>query len=442
MVLLGRMRSEKYEAHFQFARILRVRGLLTLSMSYRYLYNTVCVWRLSSTDVAERWHHSIDASTIQENLKRTNHDADGVTILPNPAIDNKHWCILNHTLDYPMMRLLHSYVCFSLILPQLAWLESVGAFQPAALKLQPPGTATTQPASCLSFGSSASRRSWNLFAKPKRKLATPPDSIEIPANLRRKVQAKRPALGHIVPQALKTVGGSANPLLRPQGKAREAGMNNPSMLKIAGGTARGRRLDSPTVYLRPMMGKVREAIYSTLTSFGLYDTDATRHLDIFSGSGSVGLESLSRGASHCTFVDLSPDCCSAIERNVNWCQFEGKAQIVTADALKALLEPTAVGIVGQKFQIVTLCPPYEEVVYGDLLEAVATSDLITDDTVVLVEYPVELGCLPHVVPGKDGSAMVGVRNRRYGRTVIAMYVNNPTGRLEVARSRPEEFVDI
>jgi hypothetical protein len=82
----------------------------------------------------------------------------------------------------------------------------------------------------------------------------------------------------------KTVaGGSKNPKLRPQGKAREAGLNNPSNLKILGGTARGLRLDSPTVYLRPMMGKVREAVYSTFQSFDLYDYPV-RHLDLFSGS--------------------------------------------------------------------------------------------------------------------------------------------------------------
>ena len=291
---------------------------------------------------------------------------------------------------------------------------------------------------------------WALYARPKRRrrASSPPSQplSEIPANLRRKVQAKRPALGHIVPAVTKVPGsgGSANPRLRPQGKAREAGLNNPSMLKIAGGSAKGRRLDSPDVYLRPMMGKVREAIYSTFTAFGLYDVDNTRHLDVFAGSGSVGLESLSRGAAHCTFVDLSDDCCSAIERNVKWCQFEGQAHVVTADALTVFREPASIGIPADStFQIVTLCPPYEEVVYGDLLEAVATSDLITDDTVVLVEYPVELGCLPHVIPGKEGSAMVGVRNRRYGRTVIAMYINNPTGKLsDAASSRPEEFVEI
>ena len=265
----------------------------------------------------------------------------------------------------------------------------------------------------------------------------------MPANLKRKLNVQRPPRGHVVPQQFrKQGGGSQNPRLRPQGKAREAGLNNPSMLQINAGSAKGRRLDSPDVYLRPMMGKVREAVYSTFTSFGLYD-QACRHLDIFAGSGSVGLESLSRGASHCTFVDLSADCCAAVERNLNWCQFDGKGSVLQNDALSVLKEPYQAGIpIGTSFNLITLCPPYEEVVYGDLLEGVANSPIVTEDTIVMLEYPVELGCLPHVVGRDDGGAMIGIRNRRYGRTVIAMYIINPTGRLETANSRPEEFVSI
>jgi 16S rRNA (guanine966-N2)-methyltransferase len=227
--------------------------------------------------------------------------------------------------------------------------------------------------------------------------------------------------------------------LRPQGKARQEGMNNPSNLKILGGSARGRKLDSPNVYLRPMMGKVREAVYSTFTSFGLYDYPTTQHLDIFAGSGSVGLESLSRGASSCTFVDLARDCCNAVERNLALLDFTDRGRVVCGDALQVLREGVDDGSV---FQIVTLCPPYEEVVYADLIDAVANSPMVTEDTIVLMEYPIELGCLPHVVTRADGGAMIGVRNRRYGRTVIAMYIVNPTGRLEMAESRPEEFVMI
>jgi len=267
----------------------------------------------------------------------------------------------------------------------------------------------------------------------------------LPANLKRKIEAKRPPLGHVVPEATKAKGsgGSMNPKLRPQGKAREAGLNNPSNLKIFGGTARGRRLDSPSVYLRPMMGKVREAVYSTLISFGLYDYPV-RHLDLFAGSGSVGLESMSRGAKHCTFCDLAEDCCAAISRNIPWCQFDGpeySTRIVNADVLKLLREPVAVGMPeGELFNIVTICPPYEEVTYADLLDATANSPLVTEDTIVLIEYPIELwGDLPHVYSG-DSVTMIGIRNRKYGRTVIAMYICNPTGRIENADSRPEEFI--
>lgn len=293
----------------------------------------------------------------------------------------------------------------------------------------------------------ASTSSSSLFAKPKKKAPPAVPNDKMPANLKRKIVAKRVALGHVVPKSVRTKGsgGSANPRLRPQGKAREAGLNNPSLLKILGGSQKGRRLDSPQVYLRPMMGKVKEALYSTLTSFGLYEDGVPcRHLDIFTGSGSVGLESLSRGATSCTFVDLSPDCCSAVERNLKWCQFddEPNTQVVCADALQALRDPSSVGIdTVVPYQIVTLCPPYEEVVYADLLEAVANSPLVGEDTIVVLEYPIELNMLPHVVRRDvDSGALIGVRNRKYGRTVIAMYICNPSGKLEAAGSRPEEFV--
>ena len=298
-------------------------------------------------------------------------------------------------------------------------------------------------------------------------------SQELPANLKRHVTAKRPTLGHIVPKNSQTrqfrpnEGGSDSSQLRAQGQARDSQRyNNPSNLRILGGSCRGRKLESPTVYLRPMMGKVKEAVYSTFTSFGLYDDVIagsipcrTRHLDIFSGSGSVGLESLSRGVRHCTFVDMAEDCCSTCERNIEKCGFDGwneggigsgigeegepVAKVVCADAFRALRQPETVGIdPNAKYDLVTLCPPYEEIVYADLIDAVANSVLVTEDTVILIEYPVELGCLPHAIVREDGGVLVGVRNRKYGRTVIAMYIVNPTGAREDCQSRPEEFITI
>ena len=81
------------------------------------------------------------------------------------------------------------------------------------------------------------------------------------------VSAPRPSRSDI-----RSKWGGTQPKRRAnQGKALEAGMTSPSRLRVMGGSARGRRLDSPPVQLRPMMGKVKEALFSTLTGFGVFD---------------------------------------------------------------------------------------------------------------------------------------------------------------------------
>lgn len=275
-------------------------------------------------------------------------------------------------------------------------------------------------------------------------------------NWSQKLTVNRPVLGHVVPEkyreAQKRIAkkqgkfGSSKNRIRAQGKMREDFKNNPANLKILGGLARGRKLDSPDVYLRPMMGKVREALFSSLYSFGVFNaasistssvTTKCRHLDIFAGSGSVGLESLSRGATEAVFVDFAKNCCDTIERNIIKCGFEGKGSSRQCDALMALKDPAAVGIEGT-FQVISITPPYEEVIYSELLEAVAHSPLLEEDTIVVIEYPVELGCLPHSI---EEGKLIGIRNRKYGRTVIGIYVHRPSGKLDdSAQSRPEEFV--
>lgn len=308
------------------------------------------------------------------------------------------------------------------------------------------------------------QRTTSLFATRggtrKNQSKAQPQNDEQSAKWKQKVEAKRPLLGHVVPKDSITRQQAQGKEIRPQGTYTEGHPrknNGAPPLKILGGTCRGRRLVSPQVHLRPMMGKVREACFSTLTFMELYKpptgaaTNALcRHLDIFAGSGSVGLESLSRGATHCTFVDLAPNCCETIEMNLELCGFQDKGQVVCADAMEMCKDPVAAmskaGIPckepPQPYQIITICPPYEEVVYGDLIEAVSNSALVTDDTIILIEYPIELGCLPHVYHLESGGKMIGLRNRRYGRTVVALYIVNPTGKLQDAESRPEEFVSL
>ena len=232
-------------------------------------------------------------------------------------------------------------------------------------------------------------------------------------------------------------GGSKPRRKRLQGRAAEIGMNNPSRLRILGGTARGRRLDSPEVFLRPMMGKVREALFSTLFSMGLFSMKdrPVRALDCFAGSGSVGLEALSRGADSATFLDFAKDCVKTIEKNVEWCDFAGRGKAVLGDVMEVFADPAAFGI-DHSFELITITPPYEEVSYQALIKTLGASPLLGDDTIVVIEYPVELGCLPRVmVNGK----LVGLRNRRYGRTVLGIYIANPTGLYDM-EPRHEEFL--
>ena len=225
-----------------------------------------------------------------------------------------------------------------------------------------------------------------------------------------------------------------------QGKALEAGMSNPSRLRVMGGTARGRRLDSPDVQLRPMMGKVKEALFSTLTGFGLFDQPGMRALDLFSGSGSVGIESLSRGAGCAVFVDFAPQCVEVAEKNAAWCGFgpadgypDTKGVCARVDAV--LTNPSQFGL-HEPFDLITVTPPYEEVVYSELASQLADSPLVAQDTVVVLEYPTELGSLP---PAIGSRRLIGVRNRRYGRTVLGIYVCNPSGKWNLD-IRSDEFI--
>jgi 16S rRNA G966 N2-methylase RsmD len=98
-------------------------------------------------------------------------------------------------------------------------------------------------------------------------------------------------------------------------------------MRVVGGTARGRRLVAPPgAATRPTTDRVREAIFNALWSRGALD--GARVLDLFAGSGALGVEALSRGAAHATFVDRAAVARRAIRRNLETCGFLERAEIV------------------------------------------------------------------------------------------------------------------
>uniref|UniRef100_A0A6V1VNJ1 Uncharacterized protein n=1 Tax=Heterosigma akashiwo TaxID=2829 RepID=A0A6V1VNJ1_HETAK len=268
---------------------------------------------------------------------------------------------------------------------------------------------------------------------PKNEDGVPMQQVKAPRPKRSSVASREKE--ELKKKLKRSSGGSGERRIRAQGKKREGGFNNPNKLRVMGGIARGRKIESPDVFLRPMMGKVKEALFSSLTNMGLFDSGSAKALDLFSGSGSVGIEALSRGASYACFVDFAKECCEVAMKNVVNVGFEPQqGQAVCASVYDFLADPARYGA-DHRFDLVTVTPPYEEVVYADLVQAVADSPAVGEDCVVVLEYPVELGSLPHLLG--DGR-LIGLRNKRYGRTVIATYIKNPSGKLEY-NPKPEEF---
>ncbi|KAH8046698.1 hypothetical protein JL721_12334 [Aureococcus anophagefferens] len=171
------------------------------------------------------------------------------------------------------------------------------------------------------------------------------------------VRASRPIPRH---RRLASKGSS-----RKQSERLEKGeVGSPTRLRVIAGSARGRNLDSPETLLRPMMGKVREALFSTLRVRGRRGAEPARWA--------------------AAFVDLSAACDVAL-RNARACAFDD-VEAICATAEDALATPALHGG-DRRFDLVTLTPPYEEVSYADLADRVAESSLLNDDCVVVFEYP-------------------------------------------------------
>ena len=194
-------------------------------------------------------------------------------------------------------------------------------------------------------------------------------------------------------------------------------------LKIIAGRAAGRRLLSARgAQTRPMMEKVRAAIFDMVQSQagsvgGL--PHGARWLDLFAGTGSVGLEALSRGAGEAHFVELDPWVHRRVlGRNIAACGFEAESTCHASRAEDFLRRAAAAPrFAGGPFDFISVCPPYLLVSYPELYDLLEASGLLHARSIVFVEYPKQLA--EHVRPTLG--PLIKVRDRKYGRTWIAIY---------------------
>lgn len=190
-------------------------------------------------------------------------------------------------------------------------------------------------------------------------------------------------------------------------------------MRIIGGEARGAKIEAPPGNIaRPMRDQVRTALFNILGPI-----DGASALDLFAGSGSLGLEAISRGARRCVFVEKAAVCLATIEKNAKHLRFDERAVVRRADLAKGLAGLLAAGLA--PFDLVLMDPPFpllrrppgpgEPDVKALLRELGTTPGLLAPEARVVIETPSEL----FRIEGELASMGLGLDLRReYGSTAL------------------------
>lgn len=149
-------------------------------------------------------------------------------------------------------------------------------------------------------------------------------------------------------------------------------------MRIIGGQHRGRRLVAPSGRTtRPTTDRLRESIFNILTH--KVDFEGARVLDVFAGTGALGLEALSRGAAHATFMERDAQAVQALSENIATLKVGDHTRVLRLDAMKL---PTCAG---QPFDLVFLDPPYQQDYLPRTLAGLVDHGWLTEDAVLITE---------------------------------------------------------
>lgn len=185
-------------------------------------------------------------------------------------------------------------------------------------------------------------------------------------------------------------------------------------MRIVGGDLGGRVLRAPAgAATRPTSEKVREAMFGILDRLGS-PMEGSCVLDLFAGSGALGIEALSRGAAHATFVDFGKAPLGAIRANLRELKLESRATVLGGDAVAVAARPVAT-----VFDFVFIDPPYASDLATRASLAVPAENLAAEATII-IEHDRR-----HAPPETLGS-LVRIDERRYGDTLVSFYQRGPT----------------
>ena len=177
-------------------------------------------------------------------------------------------------------------------------------------------------------------------------------------------------------------------------------------MRVITGTARGRRLgELKGQETRPTTGKVKEGVFSALQ----FDIEGRRVLDLFAGTGQMGIEALSRGAQSCTFVDCRKDAAQLVRDNLAVCALADRAQVVCGDAMGYLSSLRA------QYDLIFLDPPYADDTLERAIAHIARFDILAPGGIIVAECPAD-----KQLPALSAPYHIH-REYRYGKIKVTVY---------------------
>ena len=176
-------------------------------------------------------------------------------------------------------------------------------------------------------------------------------------------------------------------------------------MRIITGTHRGKKLLTlEGEQVRPTTDRVKESLFNILQ----FQLEGRRFLDLFAGSGQIGLEALSRGAAHCVFVDAAKESVRVVEKNIQSTGLGDRAKVVNLD-FAAYLRTCR-----ERFDIVFLDPPYQGGLLEESLEKIVQFDILREHGIMICESAADWRLPPLQAPYEEG------REYRYGKTKLTV----------------------
>ena len=176
-------------------------------------------------------------------------------------------------------------------------------------------------------------------------------------------------------------------------------------MRVISGSVRGRRLKTPENYdIRPTTDNVKESLFNIIQ----FDIEGRRVLDLFAGTGQLGIEALSRGAECAVFVERRRDALQVIRENLEACGMTDKARVVNGDAMSYLKS-------GEKFDLIFLDPPYASGLLEQALEEIVRFDICRRHGIIVAESAADKTLPPLAGP------YALYREYRYGKIKLTVY---------------------